>query len=80
MPRKVTSSGRLKSNDKTSEKLAMGRKKSPRAKKPTAVADGGKWFGSGRKVAEHGEGPAIRQQAQIGRGRRTKTVTRGAAG
>jgi hypothetical protein len=40
------------------------------------VPDGGKWAGSGGKTVEHGEGPAIAQQAEHGRGPKTRTVHR----
>jgi hypothetical protein len=54
-------------------------KKHLNRKSATEVADGGKWAGSGRKTAQHGEGPAVAQQAEHGRGPKTRTVHRQAA-
>jgi hypothetical protein len=51
-------------------------KKHLNRKHGTEIADGGKWADSGRKTVEHGEGPAIAQQAEHGRGAKTRTVHR----
>jgi hypothetical protein len=76
MPRKSTSTGKLKSNDKTSLRLKVGSKKSPRSRKPDPVPDGGKWAGSGRKTVQRTSGPALQQQGSTGRGRKTRTIWR----
>jgi hypothetical protein len=54
-------------------------KKHLNRKHPTEVPDGGKWAGSGEKTVEHGEGPEVAQQAEHGRGAKTRTVHRQAA-
>ena len=73
MPRKVNSAGESTQNRKTSLKRATG---AGGGKQHSAVPDGGKWAGSGRKTVEHREGPEIVRQAQPGRGAKTRTATR----
>ena len=47
-----------------------------RRRSATAVVDGGKWAGSGRKTVERSEGPEIARQKQTGRGAKTRTAMR----
>jgi len=72
MPRKINSAGESTQGRKTSLKRAI-HEGSP---KFVAVADGGKWAGSGRKTVTDGEGPEIARQAQPGRGAKTRTTLR----
>jgi len=73
MPRKVNSAGESTQDRKTSLKRAMG---AEGGHKQSAIKDGGKWAGSGRKTVEHREGPAIVRQGQPGRGAKTRTAVR----
>ncbi len=78
MPRKIKSSGEPTQQRETSARRAAGAQKKPGKSQSnmTAVQDGGKWAGSGRKTAETNEGPEVRQQGNTGRGARTRTVRR----
>jgi hypothetical protein len=79
MPRKVKSSGVATGEQKTSLRRAAGAPDGRRAsmrRSATEIQDGGKWAGSGRKVAEHSEGPEIARQKQTGRGAKTRTAFR----
>ena len=75
MPRKIQSSGVSTQDRKTSRRRAAGAAKgSGRSASP--LQDGGKWEGTGKKTVEHGEGPAVVNLRQPGRGAKTRTVIR----
>ena len=79
MPRKIKSSGESIQERQTSAKRAMGATVGPGdgwRRRPTAVADGGKWAGSSRKTVEKRQGPEIARQRQTGRGAKTRTALR----
>lgn len=79
MPRKIQSSGISTQGRDTSARRAAGGSKGPRGtarRSATAVPDGGKWAGSGRKTVEWSEGPEIARQRQTGRGAKTRTALR----
>jgi hypothetical protein len=78
--RKFRDSGKAEGSAGDKRRRSPGQN-TPDAPHPTAVADGGKWAGSGKKTVtrnsvRRGKAPEIAQQPSTGRGSKTRMVTR----